>query len=44
MKKVYISATYQDLKEHRSAVAHALRKMDYDVRCVEDYVVLRTSE
>jgi hypothetical protein len=38
MKKVYISATYNDLKEHRAAVAHALRKMGYEVRCMEDYV------
>lgn len=38
MKKVYISATYNDLKEHRTAVAHALRKMGYEVRCMEDYV------
>jgi hypothetical protein len=38
MKKVYISATYMDLKDHRSAVAHALRKMNYDVRCMEDYL------
>jgi Domain of unknown function (DUF4062) len=38
MKKVYISATYNDLKDHREAVGHALRKMGYDVRCMEDYV------
>lgn len=38
MKKVYVSATYNDLKEHRAAVTHALRKMDYEVRCMEDYV------
>jgi hypothetical protein len=38
MKKVYISATYNDLKEHRAAVAHALRKMNYEVHCMEDYV------
>lgn len=38
MKKVYISATYSDLREHREAVAHALRKMGYEVRCMEDYV------
>lgn len=30
MKKVYISATYNDLKDHREAVAHALRKMGYE--------------
>ena len=38
MKKVYISATYNDLKEHRAAVAHALKKMGYEVHCMEDYV------
>jgi hypothetical protein len=38
MKKVYISSTYIDLKDHRSAVAHALRKMGSEVRCMEDYV------
>jgi hypothetical protein len=38
MKKVYISATYNDLREHRAAVAHALRKMGYEVHCMEDYV------
>lgn len=38
MKKVYISATYNDLKEHREAVAQALRRMGYEVRCMEDYV------
>ena len=37
-KKVYISATYNDLKEHRQAVALALQKMNYDVRCMESYV------
>ena len=38
MKKVYISSTYNDLKEYRAAVAHALRKMGYEVCCMEDYV------
>jgi len=38
MKKVYISATYKDLKKHREAVADALRKMRYEVHCMEDYV------
>jgi len=38
MKKVYVSSTYNDLKEHRAAVEHALRKMNYQVCCMEDYV------
>jgi hypothetical protein len=38
MKKVYISGTYNDLREHRAAVALALRKMSYEVRCMEEYV------
>ncbi len=46
MKKVYVSSTFNDLKDHRAAVAHALRKMNYDVRCMEDYVATdeRTDE
>jgi hypothetical protein len=38
MKKVYISATYNDLKECREAVMQALQKMGYEVRCMENYV------
>ena len=38
MKRVYISSTYKDLKEHREAVGRALRKMNYEVHCMEDYV------
>jgi hypothetical protein len=38
VKKVYISGTYNDLREHRAAVALALRKMSYEVRCMEEYV------
>jgi hypothetical protein len=37
VKKVYISATFKDLEEHRGAVALALRKMGYLVRCMEEY-------
>jgi hypothetical protein len=37
MKKIYISSTYQDLKDHRAAVTHALRKMGYLVVCMEEY-------
>jgi hypothetical protein len=38
MKKVYVSATYNDLKDHREAVTRALQRMGYDVRCMENYV------
>jgi hypothetical protein len=38
VKKVYISSTFKDLEPHRAAVAVALRKMGYLVRCMEDYV------
>jgi len=38
VKKIYVSSTYIDLKEHRAAVEHALRKMDYQACCMEDYV------
>lgn len=38
MKRVYVSSTYKDLKEHREAVGRALRKMNYEVHCMEDYV------
>ena len=37
VKKMYISATFKDLEEHRAAVALALRKMGYLVRCMEEY-------
>ena len=36
--KVYISSTYEDLKEYREAVYRTLRKMRYDVIAMEDYV------
>lgn len=38
MKKIYISSTYNDLKDYRAAVEHALRRMNYQVCCMEDYV------
>ena len=38
MKTIYVSSTFNDLKDHRSALAVALRKMNYNVRCMEDYV------
>lgn len=37
-KTAYISSTYKDLKEYRDAVYKALRKIRYDVVCMEDYV------
>jgi hypothetical protein len=36
--KIYISATYKDLREHRLAVASALRRMGHQVIAMEDYV------
>src|SRR5580704_2953587 len=43
MKKIYISATFKDLEEHRAAVALALRKMGYLVRCMEEYTATESS-
>jgi|RhiMetdeSRZDD1v2_1073273.scaffolds.fasta_scaffold855393_2 uncharacterized protein DUF4062 len=37
MKTVYVSSTYEDLKDYRSAVFGALRKMRCDVVGMEDY-------
>jgi hypothetical protein len=36
--KIYISSTYQDLVEHRTAVDRALRRMGHDVIGMEQYV------
>ncbi|HEX8422896.1 MAG TPA: DUF4062 domain-containing protein, partial [Pyrinomonadaceae bacterium] len=38
MAKIYISATYSDLKECRAAVYDALRALGHDVISMEDYV------
>jgi Domain of unknown function (DUF4062) len=38
MKCIYISSTYEDLREYRAAVYHALNKMQYRVIAMEDYV------
>ena len=38
MTTIYLSSTYEDLKDYRRAVIDALRKSDYDVRTMEDYV------
>jgi hypothetical protein len=36
--RIYISATYGDLKEHRDKVYHALRQLGHDAIAMEDYV------
>lgn len=36
--KIYISSTYQDLADHRSAVDRTLRRMGHDVIGMEQYV------
>ena len=38
MALIYISSTYEDLKDHREAVYKALRRLNHDVRAMEDYV------
>lgn len=38
MKRVYISSTYKDLVDYRSAAHAAIRKMGHEVLCMEDYV------
>ena len=38
MAKIYISATYADLKDYRAAVYDILRKLRLDVIAMEDYV------
>jgi uncharacterized protein DUF4062 len=35
---VYVSSTFSDLRDYRAAVNEALRQMQYDVRCMEDYL------
>jgi Domain of unknown function (DUF4062) len=37
-KTVYISSTFEDLEECRSMVNDALRRMGYEVLCMEDYL------
>ncbi|HXE26620.1 MAG TPA: DUF4062 domain-containing protein [Roseiarcus sp.] len=36
--KVYLSSTYLDLKDYRSVLAKALRKAQYDIVMMEEYV------
>jgi Domain of unknown function (DUF4062) len=38
MTTIYLSSTYEDLKDYRSAVFEALRKAGYEVFAMEDYV------
>ena len=38
MISIYLSSTYEDLKDYRTAVVQALRKAGYDVKTMEDYV------
>ena len=38
MAKIYLSATYADLKDYRAAVYAILRKLGHDVKSMEDYV------
>lgn len=37
MARIYISSTYNDLKDYREAVYRALRRMGHDVISMEDY-------
>ena len=38
MPTIYLSSTYEDLKDYRQAVYEALRKSGYDVIAMEEYV------
>src|SRR5262245_34426209 len=38
MTTIYLSSTYEDLKDYREIVYKALRKSGYDVVSMEDYV------
>jgi len=38
MARITISSTYEDLRDHREKVYHALRKLSHDVVAMEDYV------
>jgi tetratricopeptide (TPR) repeat protein len=37
MARIYLSSTFEDLKDHRAAVYRALRQMRHDVVSMEDY-------
>jgi Domain of unknown function (DUF4062) len=36
--RVYISSTFEDLKDHRAAAYHTLRRMGHDSIAMEDYI------
>ena len=38
MSRVYVSSTFEDLKEHRECVYRQLRRVGHDVIAMEDYV------
>jgi O-acetyl-ADP-ribose deacetylase (regulator of RNase III) len=38
MSRIYISSTFEDLKDHRERVYRQLRRMGHDVIAMEDYV------
>ena len=38
MTTIYLSSTYEDLKEYRKVVFDSLRKSGYQVTAMEDYV------
>lgn len=38
MARIYVSSTFEDLKEHRAAVCQTLRQMHHEVISMEDYV------
>src|SRR4051794_34135141 len=38
MARIYLSSTFEDLQEYRTAVYHTLRQMHHDVISMEDYV------
>ena len=38
MAKIYISSTYEDLKDYREAANKAVRKLGHHAICMEDYV------
>src|SRR5262245_28722261 len=38
MARIYLSSTYDDLRDHRTAVYQALRALRHDVVAMEDYL------
>jgi len=39
---IYVSSTYEDLKEYRERVSHGLRQLGHNVRAMEEYVASDT--